>query len=406
MRRSDPPTPEQARELEALDRALAGEPVGPGLHELEQLVGDLRATAPQMSPAFAARLERDVADGFPEPVERRPLRSPRRWVLLPAGGVLAAALIALVVVLGQDDARAPDQVARQSAPATVAEAPAPEAAGDSAGGTRAAEADQVAPTQPNATPAPSSASAPALSAPAAGSAPSAAKIAPPRSRKVQRSVELALEAPSAKVGETSDDVIRTVDRFGGLVSSSAINDAGEGADAIFDLRIPTARLDAALAALSQLAHVANRTQSLQDITSSFTSVQDRLSDARAERRGLLRALGRATTQAQIDSLKARLRQARSTIARLNGDLQALRRRADLATVTVSITGVADEGAGGGGRWSPGDAAADAVRVLEVMAGAGLVGLAVALPLGLLGLVLALSARVLRRRGRERALDPA
>src|SRR5436305_11275068 len=102
MRRLDPLTPDEARELDALDRALTGLAVDPDLLEFEQLVADLRATAPAMSPAFAARLERDVADGFPEPVERAPLhlRRPRRWVLLPSAGALAAALVALVVVLG------------------------------------------------------------------------------------------------------------------------------------------------------------------------------------------------------------------------------------------------------------------------------------------------------------------
>jgi hypothetical protein len=415
MRRLDPLTPDEARELDALERALAGEPVDPDLHELSQLVHDLRATAPEMSPAFATRLQRDVADGFPEPVERPVLRRPRRWVLLPAAGVLAAALIALVVVLGQRGGDEPSTLAIDRGPATAAKAPAgeapaaaPEAAADSAGATTADR--QSAPKRSSAAPAPSSAGAGSGSGAAqalvAPPAPAATAAKPGAPRKVQRSVTLSLEAPFDEVGSTSDDVIRTVDRFNGIVASSSINDAGEGAEATFDLRIPTARLDAALAALSKLGHVANRTQDLQDITSSFTSVQDRLSDARAERRGLLRALGRASTQAQIDSLKARLRESRGRIARLNGDLAALRRRADLSVVALSVTGVQDKGGAGGGTWSPGDAAGDALRVLEVMAGVALVALAIALPLALLALAIALAARLARRRGRERALDPA
>lgn len=422
MRRLDPLTPDEARELDALERALAGDPVDPDLRELEELVHDIRATAPEMTPAFAARLERDVADGFPEPVERPVLRRPRRWMLLPAVGVLAAALVALVVVLGQNDASRPASsvLADQDVPAQSAQAPATDGAGatDSAAATGGAdEQRELAPSAPDeaATPSAGRASDPAAAAPAPSAQAIPAPVPPPAAnlkagtpRKVQRSAALTLETPSDEVAATSDAVIRTVDRFGGIVASSQIGTDDEtGGEATFDLRIPTDRLDDALAALSKLGHVADRTQDLQDITSSFTSVQDRLTDARAERRGLLRALARATTQAQIDSLKARLRDSRSTISRLNGDLASLKRRADLSRVGLTVRGV--EGGGGaatGGDWSPGDAAGDALRVLEVMAGIALVALAIAVPLGLLGLAIVLSTRGLRRRGRERALDPA
>ncbi|MEA2154899.1 MAG: hypothetical protein QOE11_1039 [Solirubrobacteraceae bacterium] len=408
MRHRDPLTPDEARELDALERALAGERVAPDLRELEELVYDLRATAPQMSPGFAARLERDVADGFPDPAERPRLRRPRRWVLLPAAGVLAAALIALVVALGQSGSDTPVRGLADSAPAAK---PAP--AGNSAGG---ATAQSEAAPQRSATPAPAARdtlTAPAAVAAAPASRPSFAAQPPVAKssapRKVQRAAELVLETPEDKVAATSDDVIRTVDRFDGIVASSSIgSDDQAGGEGTFDLRIPTARLDEALAALSKLGHVAERHQSLEDITGSFTSAQDRLSDARAERRGLLRALGRATTKAQLDSLRARLRDVRSTISRLDGDLAALRRRADLSHVSLTVRGVKGSGGGatGSGHWSPGDAARDALRVLEVMAGVALVTLAIAVPLGLLGLAIALTARGLRRRGRERALDPA
>jgi hypothetical protein len=225
-------------------------------------------------------------------------------------------------------------------------------------------------------------------------------------RKVERTAELVLETPAARFDATSDDVVHTVDRFDGIVASSSIgSDDTSGGEATFELRIPTARFDAALAALSKLGHVAERRQDLEDITGSFTTLQDRLADARAERRGLLRALARATTQAQVESLRTRLRDVRDTIARLNGDLAALRRRADLSRVTVTVRGVEGSG-GGGGRWSPGDAAGDALRVLEVMAGVAVIALTIAVPLGLLGLAVVLAARSLRRRERERALDPA
>jgi hypothetical protein len=390
MRRRDPLTPEQERELEALDHALAGEPVARDMRALEALVRDVRATAPEMSPAFAARLEHELSEGFPTSRERPRgriglgRRRVRRWMLLPAAGSLAALLVALVVVLGGGRDHATSSVDPTSASALQSE----EATSDSAGAP-AADSPGSAPT-----------------ARSKAVAPSVGGFA--TERKVERGAALTLQTPDDRFDATTDAVNTTVARFGGIVASSQIGagDAG-GGEATFDLRIPTDRLDRTLAALSQLGHVTERSQSLDDITGPLHSVQERLTDARAERRGLLRALERATTQQQIDSLKAQLRSVAGRIGVLTGRLASLRRRADLATVSLTVRGGGESGAtGGSGRWTPGDAAGDAVRVLEVLAGVVLIGLAVVLPGGLIAVAVALAVRQGRRRRREGALDPA
>jgi hypothetical protein len=416
MRHRESLTPEQERDLEALDRALAGEPVEFELRELEELVRDVRATAPEMTPAFAARLEQEVRDGFPSSQERPPIsvRRPwrgRRWVLLPAAGSLAAVLVALVVVFGGGrDNGAGDSLSSSDTPPTEAAVPAqPEAgvAADSAAGSTATVAPgEAAKAQRSAAPAPAQ-SAGGASGAGGGSALS---IAPAPARKVERNAVLAIQTPDGKFESTTDAVIATVGRFRGIVASSQIGSSdANGGEATFELRIPTERLDQALAALSKLGHVTERSQNLQDITSSFTSAQERLTDARAERRGLLRALARATTTQQIAAIKAQLRTVGSRIRGLKGQLASLRRRADLSTVNMTVVGggASETGGGsGGGHWTPGDAAGDALRVLEVSAGVALICLAVLTPLGLIGAVIALGVRSGRRRRRETALDPA
>ena len=416
MRRRDPLTPEQERELDALDRAITGEPVEFELRELEDLVRDVRATAPEMSPAFAARLEQEVQDGFPTSQERVPVtvRRPwrgRRWMLLPALGSLTAVLVALVVVFGgsgdsgeigafSGESDTPGTAVTEEASPTAGGAAEDSAAGAGRAGAGPADVDSMA-REPKAAPA-----SPATSAVAPDPAPDA--VAPARTRKVERSAVLALRTSDGEFERTTAAVLTTVARFGGIVAGSQIGESdAAGGEATYDLRIPTGRLDRALAALSKLGHVTERSQSLQDITASFTSAQERLTDARAERRGLLRALGRATTQNAIDSLKAQLRIVSSRIAGLKGQLASLRRRADLSRVDLTVRGGASEsGTAGGGSWTPGDAAGDALRVLEVLAGVALVALAVLVPLALLGAAVALGVRSGRRRRRESALDPA
>jgi hypothetical protein len=390
MRPRDTLTPEQERELEALDRALTGEPVDADLRELEELVLDVRGAAPAMTPAFAARLEHEVGEGFPTPREQPALirRAGRRRLLLPAAGSLAAVLVALVVVLGgrgDTPQRLGGDAAQPSA--AVEEATPPAAAGRAV--APAPAADEAASSVQGAAPAPP-------------------VSVTPTQRKVQRNASIAIETPRREFDRTTDAVNAVVARFGGIVASSQIGTGdASGGEATFDLRFPTARLDRALAALAKLGHVTERSQGLQDITGAFASAQERLTDARAERRGLLRALERATTQAQIDSLKAQLRSVGGRIGGLKGQLASLRRRADLATVDLTVrgTGAATQ-TGAGGHWTPADAAGDAVRVLEVLAGILLIGLAVVVPAAMLGAAIAIGVRFGRRRRRETALDPA
>jgi hypothetical protein len=83
----------------------------------------------------------------------------------------------------------------------------------------------------------------------------------------------------------------------------------------------------------------------------------------------------------------------------------VRNRAAFSTVGVTL--VAEHGGGAeeeDGTWTPGDAAGDALRLLEVAAGVALVALALALPLSLLALAAALAMRWMRRRRRDHALE--
>jgi hypothetical protein len=308
-------------------------------------------------------------------------------------GVAAAALVALVVALpgsgGDHPSRQSPDTTLNAAPAPASGAPAPDSASAGAGSSSSSAA------------APAPASGQTKSGAATPSQPLDAGPAGPR--KVEQAVQLTLTPAPADVQTTADGVVRETQAVGGYVENSQVSTGDSGGSASFTLRVPSARLDDALARLSKLAHVGALTQSATDITGAFTSAESRLSDARAERRALLRALGRATTDRQIATLRARLADNRSQISARKGELDALRRRADLTTVGVTIEGTGKPKAGGGA-WTPRDALHDAGRVLQVAGGVAVIALAVLLPLGILAVLALLAARALRRRRREIALD--
>ena len=94
-----------------------------------------------------------------------------------------------------------------------------------------------------------------------------------------------------------------------MVLSSNVNTNNTGGgEASLQLQIPTAHYESAIDQLGQVAAVRAESRNLQDVTNAYNTAARRLADTEAEeRRGVLRALAKASTEAQIDSLREQLK---------------------------------------------------------------------------------------------------
>ena len=226
-----------------------------------------------------------------------------------------------------------------------------------------------------------------------------------RNREVQRDSVLELSTTPSEVRSVADQAIEVIESNRGIVFNSQITDTGdETSRAELNVSVPTARLQATLAELSDLAMVESRRDSSQDITAEFRSAETRLKDFQAERESLLSRLANATTAQESESIRRRLRIVDREIAQARTALNQVERRADLATIDLTVRGNgggADDSSSG---VSIGAAADTAVDVLRFLAGVGIVGAAILVPL----LALLLLAWLIRRRivgwQREQALD--
>ncbi|MGO9753696.1 MAG: DUF4349 domain-containing protein [Solirubrobacteraceae bacterium] len=365
------------------------------------------------------------------------------WAKRPALGIGLAGVAALVVVgalvlnPGQTGGYSSATIAGASAGATsivttIAPAPArsPATGLPSSSTPGRLASPQSAGASPNATPgnttARAAASAPASQA-AAGSAgqsepaspPGAQTVAAPgvpapasNGRKTIQSAQLQLIASGDRIDAVSQEVFDVVGLAGGIVKSSTITAAGgDNGYASFQLSIPSANLATAMTQLSQLryARVASRTDATEDVNGQYLSDVRTLADAQALRTGLLKQLAGATTQAQIDSLTAQIHDAEATIAGEEAIVTSLNSRVAYSQLQVQINAgtitPAPSPASASG-FTFGQASHDAVRVLTIAAGVGLIALATLAPIALLVALVLWILHALRRHRREAALDTA
>src|SRR5215218_147869 len=174
---------EAGRELDALDRALAGEPVAAEFDAVARLARDMETKRPEIAPEFAARLDAQVRRGFRAgPGTQRPASARfRDWlaglrpmrIVAPAGALATVVVIASVAVMqnggGEDGAPVTTETTNRDGSAP---APAPLLEGESGGaGATAPEADALS---------------------AGGPGANGDRAAPNESRKVESSASLTL----------------------------------------------------------------------------------------------------------------------------------------------------------------------------------------------------------------------
>jgi hypothetical protein len=344
----------------------------------EQIGAELTALRATPSEDFAAGLDRRVAAGFPTPKKARAARELTWGRLLPALGVLAAIAVVVVVI---SNASKTELYSGGSDNGGAISATAP-----SKGAAPALEA-QSRTSGVEATPLPSTTPAPPTSRPRNG-----------RPQVQELSASLGLSTDSDELQQAADGVVQVTDRYDGFVDSSDVHVGGSNARAAFSLRIPALHLRDALDDLSDLGRVTLRNEGSSNVTGAYVDAGKSYRDASAKVGSLLEDLRSASSPSEAAAIRQQLVVARQQLAASRAALRGLKQGVTYAPVNVEIR------ADGDGSWSIGDAADDAVGVLEAIGGAALITLAVLVPLAALLTLGWLGARELNRRRREAPLD--
>jgi hypothetical protein len=400
------------RELEAVDWILAGEEVGGEHAPLRDLTVTLRDLRARPSGEFVRALDARAAHGFRR---ERAYGQPRRgehgrlsvhsilawtrpFAIRPAAGLVLALLAAVAVAVPlllaggrEHSGSAGHEVVRGPLEATPLEG----------------EAAHTAKSR-------------AAAAPVPGVSKSAGAAAMPQAatstRLVERTATLDVGMAPSAIESGAQRVFTLVSAFGGYVRQSSVS-TGEAPHATeplhgeeparggasFDIRVPSANLSGAIAALAHLGHVRSENNTTNDVSEQHGSLRSALSEAQAERSSVLAQLRRAGTEAETSALRTKLRVADARIARLQTELRALDQRVTYTSVALSLTAESSAGAASGDL-TPGGAAHDAEQILD--AALAVIVLAAAALVPVAGVVIAAwtAIALTRRRLREHALD--
>ena len=386
----------EREELDALERIIAREPVGERHLELAALVDSVRAGAPRMDPAFAARLDAEVA----ERTARRRQRSvtPRlarrpglRRIALASGGLVAAA-VAFTIVISSGVLNGGSH---------------PPSVESGLSGT-----PLIVPRTPSATAAPATSKrSPTFAAPTAGAGAGASNFAASpalhgAARLVHKDSTLTLATSPATMQGVANRIVAATERTGGVVASSNVAIAGAASHASFTLAVPSGHLDHLIATLSALASVRALNQSTNDTTDSYNQEQARLADNAATRSALLAQLATAATAAQQATIQKQLNRLEARIAAEHREIARLENQGHTATLAVAVVAGASAAKHAASAGPFTTAFNRGLHALEAILAIALVALAIVLPFALSALALWWGVTSVRQRARERAMRTA
>ncbi len=208
---------------------------------------------------------------------------------------------------------------------------------------------------------------------------------------------------SGAIDMTSNDVSSTVSLIsglttsrGGFVQTSSTSEDEQGkATAYVIVRVPSADFEATMTDIKGLGvHVNNESISGEDVTEQFTDVSARLTAAQAQEAQYLVILKSATSVGDVLAVQEHLATVRSEIESLQGQVNYLENRTDLATISITVSEETTVETASENKFDPARDANSAValvitlgqRAITVLIWAGIIGAAIGIPVSFVALL--------------------
>ncbi|MBI3743653.1 MAG: DUF4349 domain-containing protein [Chloroflexi bacterium] len=154
------------------------------------------------------------------------------------------------------------------------------------------------------------------------------------SRQVIVTANLTVEVQD--IDKAVNDARAIAQAQGGLVEQLTSSGGPDRKTASITVRVPQPNFTAAMQQLEGLGSVKVRNLGSQDVTEQFIDLQARLKSSQQAEQSFLTLLSKAQSVGDVLTVERELTRVRSDIERMQGQLNFLQRRVDLATITVSL----------------------------------------------------------------------
>lgn len=134
-----------------------------------------------------------------------------------------------------------------------------------------------------------------------------------------------------------DEVSSIASRYGGYISDSFMNNEGVGRKTGYVIvRVSERNFDAAIADLEKVGDVLNKNISGQDVTEEYIDLEARIANLTLEEQRYQDILKKAEKVEDLLAIERELSRVRGEIESMQGRLNYLKNRVDLATITVNL----------------------------------------------------------------------
>ncbi|MBO6015023.1 MAG: DUF4349 domain-containing protein [Lachnospiraceae bacterium] len=157
-------------------------------------------------------------------------------------------------------------------------------------------------------------------------------------RKLIKRVELTVE--TTEFDTLVERISERVDKIGGYIESSEIYGGGlydsRTNTAEYTIRIPSAKLDSFVDAVSADSNVTHKTQNVEDITLQYVDTKSKKEALEVEQKRLLDLLDKADSLEAIITLESRLTDVRYELQSMESRLRTYDNQVDYATVRITV----------------------------------------------------------------------